>query len=93
MSQRITQADLVNTVNRINQAAGTPAEPYTEIDGKFTPNANCYHLAGAYGGVKMEQMSPKLGCTGTSDALGTGFVTKRELYVAMHAFLKGLESR
>ena len=86
--QRITKSDLEATVERINKALGTPLEPYTKVNGKYQPNANCRHLEWAYGGVKMVRMCNT--GTGTDDTLPTGFGTKRELFDAMHSYLIGL---
>ena len=45
---RITMSDLDSVVARINRVAGTPSQPYAkQSDGKFAPQANCYHLSGA----------------------------------------------
>ena len=87
---KVTQADLNNIVGIINRKAGTPAEPYAkDKNGNFQPQANCYHLAGAYGGWKLEQMCET--GSGVKDVT-FGYVPKRELYYQLRAFLAGLEA-
>ena len=90
--QCIKMSDLNAQVALINRAMGTPTEPYKLVGGKYIPQAGCYHLEGAYGGHKLVQMSSKDGSSGTSDALNTGFVSKRELYNAMFTFRAGIDA-
>lgn len=91
--ERITDKHLLAAVDRINRICGTPATPYTRhADGSFTPNANCYHLDYAYGGVNLVQMSNISGCSGVSTPLGGGHLPKRELYGKLHAFINGMEA-
>jgi len=47
------------------------------VDGRYEPNAGCYLLDWAYGGVKLSRMSSKDGCTGQSDPISMGFSTKK----------------
>ena len=49
-----------------------------------------YHLSGAYGGWKLEQLVNEQG--GTKDVFNSGYTTKRELNSQLHAFLTGLET-
>ncbi len=88
---KVTQRDLDQAVNVLNRTAKTPLEPYTTIDGKFTPNANNYHLDSAYGGVKLVQMMPT--GSGVRDVFRCGYVTKRELYRLVNAYALGIESK
>lgn len=97
MSNRITNAMLERTVERINDALGVPNEPYqTDADGKVLRkdghtmvNAGCVYIAGAYGGTRLEQMSEGGGCR---DFLSTGYETKRTVYNMAQAWLSGRES-
>lgn len=90
MSNRTTEKDLRALVERLNAELGLPAEPYTQgPDGCFTPNAGVYLLDYAYGGVRLNRMSRKPGCTGQEDLSPRG--TKREVYAFIHAFLAGIE--
>ena len=81
---RITEKDLRAVIDRINMVTGSPAKPY--VDGK--PQAGCYHLSGAYGGVALHRMA-RTG-TGVTDIF-YGHGTKRELYDKMQAWLAGYE--
>lgn len=89
---RTTPAHLESLVARINSLTNSPTQPYSEVNGKFSPNANCYHLDYAYGGVMLVRMSSTPGCTGISTPLGTGHISKRDLYERMTAFVRGLEN-
>ena len=89
--QRVTQKDLERLCKMINTSAGTPLEQYTKgNDGQFTPNAKCYHLDYAYGGVCLVQMCDEGSGIHTIIA---GFMPKRELYNRMTAYLDGLRAR
>lgn len=89
---RITDKDLKAVVSRINTMCGTPSEPYAKIGDKYVPQANCYHLSGAYGGVSLHQMSSTPSCTGVRDVFSCGHITKRELYDRMQAFIVGYQT-
>ena len=89
---RITQKDLESVVARINRICGTPTAPYSkDVAGNISPNANCYHLSYAYGGVQLVRMSSTPGCTGVSNVIGTGHIPKSDLYNRMQAYIAGLE--
>ncbi len=88
--RRITKDNLQNLCTTINRAAGTPLAPYTKHGDTFTPNANCYHLDGAYGGWGLVQMCEK--GTGVRDVIG-GHMPKRELYDKMQVFLAGMRAK
>lgn len=90
----ITKADLQATVDRINRMTGSPMEPYTKSgevpDQKYTANIGNYHLSGAYGGYALHRMDTDGG--GITDVLRVGHVSKRELYNAMQAFIRGIDA-
>lgn len=90
--ERITKQHLQRTVDRINSLTGMPSQPYAMVDGKCQPQAGCYHLSWAYGGVQLHRMSLCAGCTGVTTALYTGYTTKRDLYNQMYSFIRGLEA-
>ena len=91
MAYRITRKDLDNVVRRLNTIAGTPQEPYIKDEaGKFKPQANCYLIGGAYGGWHLEQMSSIEGCTGIRTPISMGYVSKRECYNAIQAYISGI---
>lgn len=77
--QRITQKDLENLLTLINTKAGYgPNPPYNTV--------GAYTLSSAYGGWKIEVF-----CQGGGvRTITNGYVTKRELYGQMQAFLRGL---
>lgn len=77
--QRITTKDLEWLAARINEAAGYGPNP-TYPTG--------YHLGGAYGGNRLEYPTQDKGHM--LDACGTGYVSKRDLYTAMRAYLHGM---
>jgi hypothetical protein len=85
--ERITTKQLEAVVERINRMTNSPLTPYS--NGK--PNAHCYHLDWAYGGVSLVRMA-EVG-TGISHPIGGGFFTKKELYFRMQAFICGLEAK
>jgi len=85
-SPRVTEKQLETLVKRINEAAGTPLEPYVNVAGKFTAQVGNYHLSGAYGGWKLEQITNAQG--GTRD-ITYGYVPKRDLYEQLQAILTG----
>jgi hypothetical protein len=82
---RITDTILQAVVDRINRVTNSPAKPYA--DNK--PQAGCYHLSGAYGGVALYRMANT--GSGEHNVFG-GYSTKRELYSQMHAWLAGYEA-
>lgn len=86
---RITTKDLEAVCKRINSIMRTPEAPYKRIGDNIEPQANCYHLDGAYGGYALHKMSSTQGCTGVSDIFG-GHYPKAELYSKMQAFIAGV---
>lgn len=88
--QRITLEHLNAVIGRINQAAGTPAEPYAVgADGRHHAQPGCYHLSRAYGGYCLHRMSNEGG--GVRDVFSCGHVPARDLANRMHAYLAGIE--
>lgn len=85
---RITNKHLEFKVERINTAMDTPQQPYTQTDSGHKPNARCYHLSYAYGGVALHQMCDE--GTGIHDISRQGHVTKRELANFMDGMLAGV---
>ena len=88
MSTRITEKDLQNILDRINDATGQITEGYPrQDDGTLKCNVGTYVLDWAYGGVRLSQLMNESG--GERDITGRG--TKRETYGNMRAFLAGVE--
>lgn len=89
---KITQKDLEAVVKRINLITNSPLESYVkDSNGKFKAQVGNYHLSGAYGGVSLHRMSNESG--GVTTPLNCGYVTKRELYNLMQAFINGLQTK
>lgn len=86
---RITRADLERVCQKINTAAGMPLQPYSPHP-DHKPQAGCYHIDNAYGGVALHRMSMEPGCTGVTTMFGGGYRPKRELYELMQAFHAGI---
>ncbi len=91
MSERITQKQIEAIAHRINLITKSPLEPWKRIDGKLTGQIGCYHMSYAYGGAALHRMHTEGG--GVEDVLGIGHQSKREMYHAMHAFIRGLEAK
>ena len=87
---RITKDFLQAVCDRINRACGTPLQPYAKDEaGNYQPQAQCYHLSGAYGGYSLHQMCAQ--GSGVHDVFSCGHVSKRDLANRMFAFLRGIE--
>ena len=83
---RITEKDLDKAVERLNKLTGSPLT-YMNEDRKT--NIGHFCLDYAYGGVQLQRVCNHSG--GVRDVLITGFVTKKELYAQIHAFIRGFE--
>ena len=91
--ERITDKNLQALCDRINRIKGAPMEPYSKgEDGRYVANVGNYHLSHAYGGVSLHRMSMTEGCTGVTEPLSTGHITKRDLYERIYAYIRGIES-
>ena len=81
---RVTRPMLDIVVKRLNEATGMPLTPYVGHE----PQAGNFHLESAYGQVSLHRMST-VG-TGSSDVFA-GYFTNRELFLQIHAMLRGIE--
>lgn len=89
---KITQKDLEAVVRRINLITESPLESYVkDSNGKFKAQIGNYHVSGAYGGVSLHRMHNESG--GVTTPLNCGYVTKKELYNLMQAFINGLQTK
>lgn len=88
MSNRITEKDLQNLCDRINEATGSPMTPWERVNDRNRANIGNYHISHAYGGVCLQRMHNESG--GVSCPLSQGHGPKRDLYNEMYAFLCGL---
>ena len=88
---RITMRDLEGAVSLLNKLTDQPATPWSKDgNGKMEANIGNYHLSGAYGGWQVHRMVGEGG--GVTTPLQTGYVSKREVYNAIHAFIRGFET-
>jgi len=90
MASRITVTVLRAQIERLNEIANTPPEPYvwSEKQGKKLPQAHCYHLSQAYGGYSLHKMAEK--GTGITDVFSCGHTTARELSQMIDAYIRGI---
>jgi hypothetical protein len=87
---KITKSDIDGVVKRLNILTKASLEPYTRAeDGKFHSNIGTYYVGGAYGGWKLERIVSDSGAC--SDPLRLGYVTKKELYNLIWAYIHGIE--
>jgi hypothetical protein len=85
---RITEKNLLNLVEHLNRITDSPLESYAkDSKGKMKSNIGNYHLDWAYGGVCLRRMHNESG--GVSTPISSGYVSKRELYYLIHAYLNG----
>lgn len=85
-------ATLEALCNRINEITNSPLASYSkDAQGKFHANPGNYHLDGAYGGWMVCRMSNMGG--GTSHAIGSSHMPKRQLEMMMRSFISGLEAK
>lgn len=86
----ITKANLEHLCNLINKATGNKLEAYSKDEnGKFRSNVGTYVLSGAYGGWKLEQI---VSYGGGIRSITNGYISKRDLYYQMSAYLDGIEA-
>jgi hypothetical protein len=88
MSNRITQADLENAVNRLNAVAQTPMNYRNKETNKL--NIGNYHISYAYGGTSLVQTSNEFGGI---RSINGGHVPKKELFRFIQAYIDGILSR
>jgi hypothetical protein len=81
---KVTSPMLDIVVKRLNQATGMPLAPYVGHE----PQAGNFHLERAYGGVSLHRMCAT--GTGSSNVFG-GYSNNRELYLQIHAMIRGIE--
>lgn len=79
---RITLKDLEAVLNRINSKTGFNSPKYGVV--------GSYTLDFAYGGCRLDQFVNEGGGIRT---VTNGYVSKRELYGLMHAYLSGMEAK
>ena len=80
---RTTIKQLQELVQTINKITGSPLEPWSR-EGKFLPNAGCYHLAEERGYVGLQRM-----CEGGGTSMIFDTATKAVLAGKLRAFISG----
>lgn len=89
---RITNQDLQDCCDTLNRGMGYETEPHgTDESGRYRPIPNVYHIAGAYGGVALEQMMPE--GSGVRRISHDGFDTKRKLHSFMLGMIAGMDAK
>jgi len=84
---RITDRDIEQGLQRLNELAGRPLQPYVKNpDGKYHAQVGNFHYSAAFGGYQLEEMGGEHGGTRTFG----GFGTKRELLTRINAMIDGL---
>lgn len=84
---RVSIKDLEGVVSFINRLVDAPAVPYVKGEnGRYVPQAGCYYLDHAYGGVRLVRIARD--GSGVHDV--TGRHSRAVLYHVLHAFKDGL---
>ncbi len=89
MTYRTTMKELEGLVNRLNIMTGNNTSPWTRSGGRSIANVGTYVLDGAYGGYKLAQITNEGG--GERNPISMGYVSKKECYYAIHAYIRGIE--
>lgn len=89
--ERITDKHLEILVKRINVVTKNPVTSWTKYkNGRIKANVGNYYIDNGYGGVALYQMINERG--GVNDIFNSGYMTKRDLYNRLRAFLEGLRN-
>lgn len=89
MTTRTTQKDLDCLVNHLNRITGNNPKAWQTVNGRNLANIGTYVLNGAYGGWKLAQITNEGG--GERNPISMGYVSKKECYYAIHAYISGIE--
>lgn len=92
MADRITAGMLEQLCRVVNSHTDLGPNPllWTRDDaGNNVATVGAFYIDGAYGGVSLVQIMNEDG--GVRDVLGSGHVTKRELYDRIQAYLRGVD--
>ena len=84
-----TMKELEGLVNRLNVLTGNSQKPWQTINGRNVASVGTYVLDGAYGGWKLAQIVNEGG--GERNPISMGYVSKKECYYAIHAYIRGIE--
>lgn len=90
MTERIREANIRAVLSRIAKLTGThDGSPWKREGNRLVAIVGTYLVDSAYGGWKLAQIVNESG--GQRDVLYSGYVSRRELYEQMHAYIKGFE--
>ena len=86
---RINNDDLEAVCDQINRETRSPMKTWRKDDNDhLLANVGNYHLSGACGGVSLHRMVNEHG--DVEDVFRCGYISKRDLYYRMHAYLDGI---
>ena len=85
---RITDENLTRLATQINKTTNSPTEPWTRNGNEVISNEGCFHVEFAYSGVTFSRMTSRTGTT--TNVLQVGYISKKDLYERMQAFLNGI---
>jgi len=86
---QITKKDLYSAVDEINTLTGNPIHEWDKTNGTIKGAIGNYHLYGAYGGWRLDQITNEGG--GTRTISTGGCESKKSIYKFMVAFIAGLK--
>ena len=87
--QRVTIKNLEALCDTLNRITGSPLKPYApNAEGKLKSQVGNYNISQCYGGFSLHRMANESG--GVSDVLSIGHVPARQLFDAMHAYMRGI---
>lgn len=84
----MNRKDLEQMVKVLNIRMNRPTEVYTMKDGKYTANYGCFHIEGAYGGVRLSET-----VNGSAVKTHTGYLPKKDLARFIQGMLATLDAQ
>jgi len=84
MTQRITDSNLENLCNHLNDLFGFAHAPYTRVGDKHVTNVGTFYIYSAYSSVGVYQKTDR------GDTIVLTLDTKRGLYERMQALISGI---
>lgn len=87
--KRITEKQLQNRVDYLNELTGSPMEPYSRLpDGTLKANIGNFLIDGAYDGWKLVRMNNK---SGGVEVIIEGYRPRRELLQLLEVYIMGID--
>jgi hypothetical protein len=90
-TKRVTETILQSRIDYLNAVTGMPLTTWGRVGSKNVAQIGNYHLSGAYGGWRLEQIASEGGSI--RDVFRCGYVSKRELLALIDAMLVGITHR